>query len=537
MIITQKINMDLRKPTVIPGINAVQGDTYTRQLEISLFDSGEAWQIPGGTTVLVRYIRGDGTGGEYDTRPSGEQASAISGNVISLVLAPQMLTEAGVVQVNVTLIREEQRLSTFRFLVNVHPNAGAELESSEGYYHVSGFLPMPETAEAEQLIRVREVDERGIARRVEAISAEDLDIWIPTQIHYDLTSMSADVARRAMVLGTTTQMQGGDAYRIRYLAVKAAPGTAVRFALYEHRAEDGILIRGEIIGDAVADNETGLAVWAREEGHWVRGENMVVMAVAESASIYAHVVGEGIVVVGQLKFDDGDYYGGEPGDRIPCRVADEETASPNDIWDAPHMVQMDILHRRTVGEYLLDTGVELSDLDQRIRGLLPSITVLDEGKVMTVSGGKYVLAKPAASAQSGVQTTAVLQTRTISGFEDADGMYIVQLEDAPFALVAGQVYRVIWDGAEYICAAAGEGEHGGEGVVILGNGAVVMMDDTGEPFCMVQLGGIVLIAALDPTDHAVSHSIGIYRDELGLMGDYIRFHVDRYIDEALGGEY
>ena len=106
-----------------------------------------------------------------------------------------------------------------------------------------------------------------------------------------------------------------------------------------------------------------------------------------------------------------------------------------------------------------------------------------------------------------------------------------------FALVAGQVYRVIWDGAEYICAAAGESEHSGEGVVLLGNRAVVMMEDTGEPFCMIQFDGIVVIAATNPADQATSHSIGIYRDELGLMGDYIRFHVGRYIEEALGGEY
>ena len=48
MIITQKINMELKNQTKLPAVSAVQGDAYTRRVEIALLDGGDPWQIPGG---------------------------------------------------------------------------------------------------------------------------------------------------------------------------------------------------------------------------------------------------------------------------------------------------------------------------------------------------------------------------------------------------------------------------------------------------------------------------------------------------------
>lgn len=55
MIITNKLSMDLLRPGLYQVIHAVQGEAYTRRLEISLYAGGVAWEIPDDVTVSVRY--------------------------------------------------------------------------------------------------------------------------------------------------------------------------------------------------------------------------------------------------------------------------------------------------------------------------------------------------------------------------------------------------------------------------------------------------------------------------------------------------
>ena len=396
MTITQKINMDLKKHIPVPVVNAVQGDAYTRQVEISLLDGGAAWTVPSGVQVVAQYVRGDGTGGEYDSLPTGEGAAAVSGNVITLVLAPQMLTEAGTVQVTVALIREARQLSTFRLLVNVHPSAGAQVEGTEGYYHVNGFLPMPDAAEPGQYLRVGQVDSQGKTRTVEAVAAEDAAVWVPVPRKLDLTAASPNASRRTVALEGPLTLGEDKACRIRRLAVKAVPGAAVRFALFRFRADQGVMVKTATIGDAMAD-DGGLAVWEREEGFWITEENTAIVAMADSASIGCCLTGSGIRVSGQLRFEDGDHRLCQDGTQIPCTQVTEETALAGDVWYALYAIEADSLTRMTVGQYLLQMGLALAELDGRIGTVLPYVSVLDDGKVLTVADGKYVLEKLAAS--------------------------------------------------------------------------------------------------------------------------------------------
>ena len=421
MTITQKINMDLKEHTVVPGINAVQGDAYTRLLEISLLDGGEVWQIPSGATLLVSYVRSDGTGGEYDSLLSGESAGSISGNVITLVLAPQMLTEAGLVQVNVTLIQAAQQISTFRFLVNVHPNVGTQIEGTEGYYHVNSFLPMPDSAEAGQYLRVSAVDDQGKTRQVEAVNAEDGVLWTPAPRSLDLTASSGNASRRTIVLEGPLSQGEDQGLCIRRLAVKAAPGAAVQFVLLRYRADQGDMIRVAVIGSAVADSE-GLAVWAGTEGFRVHQDNAVIAAMADSASIGCALTGNGIRVTGQLRFDDGDY---REAATIPCILVTEENARDGDIWYALYAVESDRLTKKTVAQYLSQTEQAMAALDDRIDTVLPYASVLDNGKVLTVADGKYVLEKPAAAQAGGMP-----------GISGADEGKIIQVVDGVYTLVS-----------------------------------------------------------------------------------------------------
>lgn len=420
MTITQTIDMDLKKQTAVPGINAVQGDAYTRLVEISLLDGGESWQIPKGASLLVSYVRGDGTGGEYDSLPTGEAAGIISGNVVTLALAPQMLTEAGLVQVNVTLTQAAQQISTFCFFVNVHPNVGAQIEGTEGYYQINGFLPMPDSAEAGQYLRVRTVDDQGRTCQVEAVDAGDAVLWTPEPRSLDLTAGSGNASRRTIVLDGPLTLGEDQGLCIRRLAVKTAPGAAVEFVLLRYRPDQGDMVRVAAIGSAVADGE-GLAVWAGEDGFRFHQDNAVIAAMADSASIGCALTGSGIRVTGQLRFDDGDY---RQAATIPCVLVTEENARDGDIWYALYAMESDRLTKKTVARYLSETGLTLAALDNRIDTVLPHASALDNGKVLTVADGKYVLEKPAAAQAGGMP-----------GITDADEGKIIQVVDGTYTLV------------------------------------------------------------------------------------------------------
>lgn len=133
MNVTTKIKMDLRKPDITLGIDAVQGDSYSRSLEIALYTGITPWKIPEGTTVSVRYCKPDGTKGFYDTLPDGTPAWHAQENLLTITLAPQMLTVAGTVMAQLEMVQEERTLSTFGLKVYVEENLAAGLLSSQDY--------------------------------------------------------------------------------------------------------------------------------------------------------------------------------------------------------------------------------------------------------------------------------------------------------------------------------------------------------------------------------------------------------------------
>lgn len=135
MTTTQKISMDLTRRAPTPVVYAKQGDSNSRVLDISLHSSGTEWEIPANATAVIRYRKEDGTAGIYDTLPNETAAYAISGNTLSITLAPQMLTCPGLVQADVLLSGETELLATFDFQIVVEksPVFDAELESQDYY--------------------------------------------------------------------------------------------------------------------------------------------------------------------------------------------------------------------------------------------------------------------------------------------------------------------------------------------------------------------------------------------------------------------
>lgn len=137
MEIIQKIKIDLLKPGVRPVVNVMQSDVNSRVIEIALYANSVAWEIPDGASFSVAYKKPDGTSGLYDTLPDGTSASFAKGNVLSIRLAPQMLTVPGDVASSVAIFSSDQKISTFPVVVNVVQNPAAGATESEDYYWIS----------------------------------------------------------------------------------------------------------------------------------------------------------------------------------------------------------------------------------------------------------------------------------------------------------------------------------------------------------------------------------------------------------------
>lgn len=139
MIVTSRVKIDILTPENPPVVHMVQDDKYSRNLELTLFKGGVACQIPSGITGVVKFSKPDGTGGTYDTLPDNSAACAISGNVVTVALAPQVCTVPGVVRLSVGLIDGSTVLHTFPVRIDVAANPAVQA-SSQNYYKVSGAL-------------------------------------------------------------------------------------------------------------------------------------------------------------------------------------------------------------------------------------------------------------------------------------------------------------------------------------------------------------------------------------------------------------
>ena len=139
MIITHKVTVDLLEKTERSPIELMQDDRYSRDLQLTLLTNGAAWTIPSGAAAVVYYSKGDGTGGSYDALPDGSAACSISGNILTVKLAPQVCTAAGKVRVAVELTDGKTVINTFPVTLEVRPNPGVEAVS-EDYSKVLGMV-------------------------------------------------------------------------------------------------------------------------------------------------------------------------------------------------------------------------------------------------------------------------------------------------------------------------------------------------------------------------------------------------------------
>lgn len=129
-----RIRIDLTRPNIANQIYAMQGDGNTRYVEVTILSDGSPWVPPVGVEVAVAYRKPDGTKGLYNKLADGTPAISSDGNVVTIVLAPQMLTVPGTVQASVVFNNAQlDQLTSFPFTVSVTENQYAGATVSEDY--------------------------------------------------------------------------------------------------------------------------------------------------------------------------------------------------------------------------------------------------------------------------------------------------------------------------------------------------------------------------------------------------------------------
>jgi hypothetical protein len=191
MTITHKLKLDLQHKGEMPRIDVVQGDAFTRQVDLVLENGGKPWLFPICEPV-ARYCKPDGTMGVYDTLPTGAPAFSYAGNMLTLVLAPQMLTCPGVVQVQVEMNDQELKLATFTFLVVVEPGVALYGESEDYVNWTKAFLPQTTGAKVGQYLQISKVDDAG---RITEMAPAENPAENATNKAYEALRIANDVAQ------------------------------------------------------------------------------------------------------------------------------------------------------------------------------------------------------------------------------------------------------------------------------------------------------------------------------------------------------
>ena len=142
MNINHNVALNLSASVTPPTLHMAQGDANSRTIVATLWDGAQIFDIPSGSTCMVRFGKPDGTGGLYDHTDAGDAVS-YSGSVVTAPVAAQMLTAAGIVKAEIDIYggggtdQEAVKLASFLFLIDVHPSAYADATIlSSDYYNI-----------------------------------------------------------------------------------------------------------------------------------------------------------------------------------------------------------------------------------------------------------------------------------------------------------------------------------------------------------------------------------------------------------------
>ena len=140
MKVTNKITIHLDDPRLVPPIDVMQADAYTRELELSLYSGGAEWPVPDGVSVAVAYSGASGKG-IYDTLPDGSAACSVAGNVVAATLIPQVLAVPGHTEVAVVFTDGNgKQLATFCVTLKVAANPAVGAVKPSDYINLRQWM-------------------------------------------------------------------------------------------------------------------------------------------------------------------------------------------------------------------------------------------------------------------------------------------------------------------------------------------------------------------------------------------------------------
>lgn len=131
------INLDYIQQPILPRLWMKQNDNESHQIVASLYDNGVAYTPDSGVIPVFRARKPDGTVAVYDGGQSGADVS-LSGNVVTALVAEQVLTAPGCVACEINLYSHAgDKLTTFTFQVEVVRSVvdDGEIVSSD-YYNI-----------------------------------------------------------------------------------------------------------------------------------------------------------------------------------------------------------------------------------------------------------------------------------------------------------------------------------------------------------------------------------------------------------------
>lgn len=273
MEIIHKIKMDLVRQGITPRIPVVQGDAFSRKLTVSLFADRKPWKIPPDASVIIRYLKPDHTSGSYDTLADGTCAASISGNNVSILVAPEALALAGPVALMATILQGQKRLSTFAIGLDVQADCTSGLTDEEGAAWIAAFLPSPEGAAPGQYLAVNTVDEHG---HVLSVKAEDSPVITHEWDGTTLTLTSASGTSSADLKGE----KGEEGVGIASITATHYPDPALR-----HTMINIVYTNGDGTGFSIPYGEDGLTPFIGENGNWWIGETDTGVAAGGSSAL------------------------------------------------------------------------------------------------------------------------------------------------------------------------------------------------------------------------------------------------------------
>jgi hypothetical protein len=136
MLISKRIRINIDQHQIPQTIDVMQYDSNTRAIEMIFSENGLPWEIPQNIIASVAFRKADGHGGWYDQLPDGTNACEVTENVVTAILAPQVMTCVGLTKVSVVLQDKTNlnQISSFPVVVSVFRNPSDGEELSSDYY-------------------------------------------------------------------------------------------------------------------------------------------------------------------------------------------------------------------------------------------------------------------------------------------------------------------------------------------------------------------------------------------------------------------